>query len=54
MQQKFENHLAQNFSFLIGKNLLLATSGGLDSMVMVDLFRKLPFEIAMAHCNFQF
>lgn len=53
MQQKFENHLAQNFSFLIGKNLLLATSGGLDSMVMVDLFRKLPFEIAMAHCNFQ-
>lgn len=53
MQQKFENHIAQNFSFLIGKNLLLATSGGIDSMVMVDLFRKLPFEIAIAHCNFQ-
>lgn len=53
MQQKFENHIAQNFSFLIGKNLLLATSGGIDSMVMVDLFHKLPFEIAMAHCNFQ-
>jgi tRNA(Ile)-lysidine synthase len=53
MQQKFENHIAQNFPFLIGKNLLLATSGGLDSMVMVDLFHKLPFEIAIAHCNFQ-
>nr|MBP6587676.1 tRNA(Ile)-lysidine synthetase [Flavobacterium sp.] len=53
MQQKFENHIAQNFSFLIGKNLLLATSGGIDSMVMVDLFHKLSFEIAMAHCNFQ-
>ncbi|MBC7845449.1 MAG: tRNA lysidine(34) synthetase TilS [Flavobacterium sp.] len=53
MQQKFENHIAQNFSFLIGKNLLLATSGGIDSMVMVDLFHKLPFEIAIAHCNFQ-
>ena len=53
MQQKFENHIAQNFSFLIGKSLLLATSGGIDSMVMVDLFHKLPFEIAMAHCNFQ-
>lgn len=53
MQKKFENHIAQNFSFLIGKNLLLATSGGLDSMVMVDLFHKLPFEIAIAHCNFQ-
>ena len=53
MLQKFENHIAENFSFLIGKNLLLATSGGLDSMVMVDLFHKLPFEIAIAHCNFQ-
>lgn len=53
MQQKFENHIAQNFSFLIGKNLLLASSGGIDSMVMVDLFHKLPFEIAIAHCNFQ-
>ena len=53
MQQKFENHIAQNFPFLIGKNLLLATSGGLDSMVMLNLFHKLPFEIAIAHCNFQ-
>ncbi|POY36182.1 tRNA lysidine(34) synthetase TilS [Flavobacterium alvei] len=53
MQETFENHIAQNFPFLIGKNLLLATSGGLDSMVMVDLFHKLPFEIAIAHCNFQ-
>ena len=53
MQQKFEIHIAQNFDFLIGKKLLLATSGGMDSMVMVDLFHKLPFEIAIAHCNFQ-
>ncbi len=53
MQQKFENHIAQNFDFLIGKRLLLAISGGIDSMVMVDLFHKLPFEIAIAHCNFQ-
>jgi tRNA(Ile)-lysidine synthase len=53
MQLKFENHITQNFPFLMGKKLLLATSGGLDSMVMVDLFHKLPFEIAIAHCNFQ-
>jgi len=53
MQQKFENHIAQNFDFLIGKKLLLATSGGLDSMVMVGLFQKLNFKIAIAHCNFQ-
>ena len=53
MLEKFQNYIIQNFQFLIGKNLLLATSGGLDSMVMVDLFHKLPFEIAIAHCNFQ-
>ena len=53
MQQKLENHIAQNFDFLIGKRLLLATSGGIDSTVMLDLFHKLPFEIAIAHCNFQ-
>jgi tRNA(Ile)-lysidine synthase len=53
MLQKLENHIAQNFSFLNGKRLLLATSGGLDSMVMVDLFKKLDFDFAIAHCNFQ-
>ena len=53
MLQKLENHIAQNFSFLNGKRLLLATSGGLDSMVMVDLFKKLAFDFAIAHCNFQ-
>ena len=53
MLEKFQNYIIQNFQFLIKKKLLLATSGGLDSMVMVDLFHKLPFEIAIAHCNFQ-
>jgi tRNA(Ile)-lysidine synthase len=53
MLQKFQSHIFQNFSFLSGKKLLLATSGGLDSMVMVYLFRKLSFKIAIAHCNFQ-
>jgi len=53
MQQKFLNHIDQNFPFLNGKKLLLATSGGLDSMVMVDLFHKLNYTIAIAHCNFQ-
>ncbi|MBC7641718.1 MAG: tRNA lysidine(34) synthetase TilS [Flavobacterium sp.] len=53
MIKKFENHLTDNFHFLNGKKLLLATSGGLDSMVMAHLFHKLNFEIAIAHCNFQ-
>lgn len=53
MLEKFQNHIVRNFDFLIGKKLLLATSGGLDSMIMVDLFHKLSFEMAIAHCNFQ-
>ncbi len=36
-----------------GQKVLLAVSGGIDSMVMIDLFRKSPFQIAVAHCNFQ-
>jgi tRNA(Ile)-lysidine synthetase-like protein len=53
MMQKILDHLNQNFQFLKGKKLLLATSGGLDSMVMAHLFHKLNYEIAIAHCNFQ-
>ncbi len=53
MQQKFQNHIDINFPFLKGKNLLLAISGGLDSMVMADLFHKSNCAIAIAHCNFQ-
>jgi len=53
MKNSLQIHINKNFPFIIGKKLLLATSGGLDSMVMVDLFHKLSFDIAIAHCNFQ-
>lgn len=53
MFEKFQSHLYNNFPFLFGKKLLLATSGGLDSMVMAHLFKSLNFEFALAHCNFQ-
>ena len=35
------------------KKYLLAVSGGIDSMVMADLFLKQQFKFAVAHCNFQ-
>jgi len=40
---------------LFGKSdkLLLAVSGGIDSMVMVDLFARSGYEFAIAHCNFK-
>lgn len=53
MIELFKKQLSNKFSFLKDKKLLLATSGGLDSMVMLDLFRKLEYDIAIAHCNFQ-
>lgn len=53
MLQQLQQHIKNNLPFLIGKKLLLAVSGGIDSMVLVDLFSKLDFEIGVAHCNFQ-
>jgi tRNA(Ile)-lysidine synthase len=37
----------------IQDKVLLAVSGGLDSIVMTDLFQKSGFNITIAHCNFQ-
>lgn len=49
----FQNHIQKNFSFLQDKKLLVAISGGMDSMVLVHLFQKLQLNFAMAHCNFK-
>jgi tRNA(Ile)-lysidine synthase len=53
MLDRLKNHIAQNFPFLENKKLFLATSGGLDSIVMAHLFQQLNYSIALAHCNFQ-
>ena len=36
-----------------GERLLLAVSGGLDSVVLVELFSRLDHPYAIAHCNFE-
>lgn len=53
MLTKFQNHTEQNFPQLKDKKLLLAISGGIDSMVLMHLFQQLNYDIAIAHCNFQ-
>lgn len=35
------------------QRVLLAVSGGLDSMVMLDLFHTAGYQVGVAHCNFQ-
>ncbi|QHS58914.1 tRNA lysidine(34) synthetase TilS [Chitinophaga agri] len=39
--------------FAPDQSLLLAVSGGLDSVVMAHLFKAAGFRFAIAHCNFQ-
>ena len=53
MLEKLQNHINKNIPFLNGKKLLLATSGGIDSMVMLALCHQLKLDIRVAHCNFQ-
>ncbi|WP_374549725.1 tRNA lysidine(34) synthetase TilS [Flavobacterium sp.] len=53
MLQKLQNHIDKNLSFLKDKRLLLAVSGGIDSMVLVHLCHQLKLNFAVAHCNFQ-
>ncbi len=51
-QQDFLQHWHANFSAFHGKPLLLAVSGGSDSMVMAHLFLQAGLPFAVAHCNF--
>lgn len=53
MRSKFQNHLLSEFPFLIGKRLLVTVSGGIDSMVLLHLVKKINADITVAHCNFQ-
>ncbi|WP_298782106.1 tRNA lysidine(34) synthetase TilS [uncultured Polaribacter sp.] len=53
MLQKFKKHINNNFSYLRDKKLLIAISGGLDSVVLQHLLSQLNFDISLAHCNFK-
>jgi tRNA(Ile)-lysidine synthase len=52
MLEKLKQNITSQFPFLKGKKLLIAISGGLDSVVLTQLFHSLNFDISLAHCNF--
>lgn len=48
-----ENHITENQLCKRSDKLLLAVSGGLDSVVMTDLFHRMGYQTGLAHCNFK-
>jgi tRNA(Ile)-lysidine synthase len=51
--EQFLNHIQRHKLCKPSDKILLAVSGGLDSMVMLHLFIDAGFQVGVAHCNFQ-
>jgi len=52
VQTAFNSIISQKFSFLKKSKILVAVSGGVDSVVLVHLLSSLKLECSIAHCNF--
>ena len=52
MLTKFQNYIESNHLINKGDRILVALSGGVDSMVLAELLRREGYDIAFAHCNF--
>ena len=50
---EFRNFIQKEDLFMPKAKVLLAVSGGVDSVVMTDLFLKAGYSFGIAHCNFQ-
>lgn len=53
MLEQFLNHIGQNDLCDKSDAILLAVSGGVDSMAMLYMFQEAGYRIGVAHCNFQ-
>ena len=47
------NFIRDNHLFSQGDSILVGVSGGIDSVVLLDLLDKAGFSVAIAHCNFR-
>ncbi len=52
MLRQFISHVQQQHLFPTGQQVLLAVSGGVDSVVLAHLMHAAGFPFAVAHCNF--
>ena len=53
MLDSFQHQINSKFRFLKEKRLLIAVSGGLDSVVLTYLCHQLNLNVSLAHCNFK-
>src|SRR5690349_20405312 len=53
LEKKFKKFNAEKKVFTKSDKILLAVSGGVDSVVMAELFFRSGFSFGIAHCNFQ-
>lgn len=51
--QQFNHYVKLHHLFDKNDRILLAVSGGVDSVVLCELFKQNGFDFAIAHCNFQ-
>ncbi|MFM7329663.1 MAG: tRNA lysidine(34) synthetase TilS [Bacteroidota bacterium] len=52
MIERFQQFLSSKLLLLPGQRVLAAVSGGVDSMVMLDLFQRSGIDTTVAHVNF--
>ncbi len=53
MIQRFKNYIKENHLFNKNDTILIGVSGGIDSVVLLDLLDKTGFSVAICHCNFR-
>jgi tRNA(Ile)-lysidine synthase len=52
MLKEFQYYIKQHHLFNLKDKLLIATSGGIDSVVLCELCKQAGYDFAIAHCNF--
>jgi len=52
MIEAVRSYIQAEHLFTAADQVLLAVSGGVDSMVMLDLFQRMEMKFVVAHCNF--
>ena len=52
MLNQLKSHIENSLDFLNQSKLLIAISGGIDSVVLTHLCHKLKLNMSLAHCNF--